>query len=193
MAYNPNNANGSATSANSAPVVIASDQALVAVKGSATGSAVPATAFYMAGIDAGGTLQGLRLVDTGDGVSAKLLAAGGYLYNGASNDRARTPNKFIPFSGTVITSETTIWTPTSGKKFRIMGYVITTGVLTGAITVRDNTAGSTILIIPQNTIGVVIQSPPMGNGILSAAANNVLTFQGATAETVTGYVFGTEE
>lgn len=33
MAYNPNNPNGSATSANSAPVVIASDQAPITTKG----------------------------------------------------------------------------------------------------------------------------------------------------------------
>jgi len=33
MAYNPNNPNGSATSVNSSPVVIASDQAPIAMKG----------------------------------------------------------------------------------------------------------------------------------------------------------------
>jgi hypothetical protein len=132
-----------------------------------------------------------KTADTNNGIytpSSSLLN-----YNGSSFDRQRTPYKFINLNAVVITSETTVWTPASGKKFRIMGYSITTGVLAGAITVKDNTAGSTILIIPQNTIGVVIQSPPMGNGILSAAANNVLTMTGATAETVTGYLFGTEE
>lgn len=105
----------------------------------------------------------------------------------------RTPAIFKSLSAILITTETTIWTPSSGKKFRLMGYAITQGVVTGAITLRDNTGGATILVIPQNTIGVVQLSPVMGNGILSAVANNVLTAQGAATETITGYVFGTEE
>ena len=39
MAYNPNNPNGQATMANSAPVVIASDQSAVAVSGTVTANA----------------------------------------------------------------------------------------------------------------------------------------------------------
>lgn len=105
----------------------------------------------------------------------------------------RTPIVFKNLSAVVITSETTIWTPAAGKKFRLMGFVLTQGVVTGAITLKDNTAGTTILVIPQHTLGDVQQSPPMGNGILSAAAGNVLTATGASTETITGYVFGTEE
>jgi hypothetical protein len=105
----------------------------------------------------------------------------------------RTPAVFKPFSAVLITAETTIWTPAAGKKFRLMGYAITQGVVTGAITIKGNTAGATILVIPQHTIGVVQISPAIGNGILSAAANNVLTATGVATETITGYVFGTEE
>lgn len=43
MAYNPTNPNGSATSANSAPVVIASDQAAIAVSGTVTATSATAT------------------------------------------------------------------------------------------------------------------------------------------------------
>jgi len=43
MAYNPQNPNGSATSANSAPVVIASDQAAVPVSGTVTATSATAT------------------------------------------------------------------------------------------------------------------------------------------------------
>ena len=99
----------------------------------------------------------------------------------------------VRLSAVVITSETTIWTPTSGKKFRLMGYAITQGVVTGAITLKDGIGGTTILIIPQQTIGVVQISPDMGNGIISVADNNVLTATGASTETITGFVFGTEE
>jgi len=136
--------------------------------------------------------------DNADGVASIALGLQrmlgmGMMYNGASWDRTRTPNVFKTLNAVVITSETTIWTPAAGKKFRLMGFLLTQGALTGAVTLKDNTGGSTILIIPQTTIGVAIASPPMGNGILSAVANNVLTAIGATAETLTGFVFGTEE
>lgn len=35
--------------------------------------------------------------------------------------------------------------------------------------------------------------PPMGNGILSAAAGNVLTATGVATQTLSGFVFGAEE
>lgn len=115
------------------------------------------------------------------------------LFNGATWERWRNPNVFKSLSAVVVTAETTIWTPAAGKKFRLMGYILSQGVATGAVTLKDNTAGSTIHIIPQNTIGVYIVSPGFGNGQLSAAANNVLTATGASTETLTGMVFGTEE
>ncbi len=115
------------------------------------------------------------------------------LYNGAGWDRPRTPIVFKNLSAVVITAETTIWTPAGGKKFRLMGYALAQGVASGAVVLKDNTAGTTIFTIPQHTIGVAQVSPPMGNGILSAAANNVLTATGIATETITGVVFGTEE
>lgn len=132
-----------------------------------------------------------------DGVNASAfkLAVANFNYgvNGSTWDRIRLPNVFKSLSSVLITSETTIWTPAGGKKFRLMGFVLTQGVVTGAVTLKDNTAGSTILIIPPNTVGVFMLSPRMGNGILSAAANNVLTATGVATETLTGFVFGTEE
>jgi hypothetical protein len=128
------------------------------------------------------------------------LAAGGfnvvtrnYMYNGATWDRWRNPIVFKSLSAVVITSETTIWTPTAGKKFRFMGGLITQGVATGAVTLKDNTAGSTILILPPHTIAQAVAFSLGGNGILSAAANNVLTATGASTETLTGFIYGTEE
>jgi len=121
------------------------------------------------------------------------MAMTAMLFNGATFDRPRTPLVFKTLSAVVITSETTIWTPATGKKFRLMGLWITQGVVTGAVTLKDNTAGTTIFIIPQNTIAVAMAPIYLGNGILSAAANNVLTATGASTETITGVVFGTEE
>ncbi len=138
-------------------------------------------------------------VDNADGqaVSALLnqaaVVAKNMVFNGASWDRLRTPNVFKLLSAVVITSETTIWTPAAGKKFRLMGFLLTQGILTGSVALRDNTGGTIIFRIPPNTIAVVIPDVLFGNGILSAAANNVLTATGASGETLDGTIFGTEE
>lgn len=129
---------------------------------------------------------------SGGGQSLPILGYN-YLWQGTGWDRQRTPFVFKSLNAVLITAESTIWTPAAGKKFRLMGYCLAQGVVTGAILLKDNTAGTTIMIIPQQTIGVAFCSNPMGNGILSATINNVLTATGAATETITGYVFGTEE
>lgn len=131
-----------------------------------------------------------------DGLTPSTTAAGvgfDYVWNGASWDRYRSANVFKNLSAVVVTAETTIWTPTSGKKFRFIGYCLSQGVATGAVTIKDNTAGTTILVIPQNTVGQAACGLLGTNGILSATANNVLTATGVSTETLTGYIFGTEE
>lgn len=125
----------------------------------------------------------VKYKDMGDGTFAQIMSASGAV---------APANVFKNLSAVVITSETTIWTPASGKKFRLMGLVLAQGVLTGAITLKDNTAGSTILIIPPTTVGVSFQII-LGNGILSATADFVLTATGSTGETLTGFVYGREE
>lgn len=122
-----------------------------------------------------------------------LSGALGLVFNGVSWDRRRAPVIFKPLSAVVITSETTIWTPASGKKFRLMGGCLTQGVATGAVTLKDNTAGSTILVLPPHTIAVAKDFNLGELGILSGAADRVLTATGASTETLTGFIFGTEE
>lgn len=100
---------------------------------------------------------------------------------------------FIPLSAVDVSAEVTIWTPASGKKFRLMGYVITQAVATGDVALKDDTGGTTILVIPANALGLVQVSPGLGQGIPSAAANNVLTATGVSTELLSGYVFGREE
>ena len=112
--------------------------------------------------------------------------------DGATYVARRTPSVFKPLAAVLITSQTTIWTPASGKKFRLMGFVITQGVLAGNITLKDNTSGTTILVIPSTPVGQPL-NVPLGNGILSAAANNVLTATGSATETISGFCYGTEE
>lgn len=123
-----------------------------------------------------------------------LDSAGNYplLYNGQVVQRARAPGKFISVNALSIATETTVWTPASGRRFRLMGYQLSS---TGAqnIVLKDNTAGTTILVIPGITIGQLNFSPAMGNGILSVAANNVLTANAGGTNAISGFFFGTEE
>jgi hypothetical protein len=58
---------------------------------------------------------------------------------------------------------------------------------------KDNTAGTTIFVVPKGPLDTPVPLPPLGNGILSAAANNVLTATGAATATLSGTIWGTEE
>ena len=131
-----------------------------------------------------------------DGLSA---ATGGitaiaeqYLWNGASFDRARTPVVFKQISNVAVVSGVpqTIWTPAAGKKFRLMGFVVSLSVA-GFILFEDS--GVQLIRTGALAAGIAIASPPMGNGILSALANNVLQVDVNANGNVNGFVFGTEE
>ena len=108
------------------------------------------------------------------------------------NPRAvRMADKFLPLSLASSAAEQTIWTPGSGKKFRLLGLHLMLGTAC-ALTFRDNTAGTTVLIVAGgNTLPVQLFLG--GFGILSAVANNVLTVQAGAASTISGVVYGIEE
>ena len=111
-----------------------------------------------------------------------------------NNVLARTPSVFKPLSAVAINPEATIWAPAAGTKFRLMGGNIASSVA-GNVTLRDNTAGTIIAVVPCGVAGVAypIFGDDPGNGILSAAANNVLTATGPASSTLSGTVFGTQE
>lgn len=126
----------------------------------------------------------ISVIDTGNNYPAT--------FNGQVLQRIRSPGKFISVNGLSIAGETTVWTPAVGRRFRLMGYQLSS---TGAqnIVLKDNTAGVTILVIPGVTVGQLNFSPPIGNGILSAAVNNVLTANAGGANALSGFFLGTEE
>lgn len=111
---------GSKTSANSIPVVIASDQGSVTTApdtGKATGSAVPSKANYMGGSD-GTNIEGVRVfdADTGGGtqyvlgVVLRKSSSGGSVELGTSADPVRTDptgTTTQPVSGTVTANQGT--------------------------------------------------------------------------------------
>jgi hypothetical protein len=98
---------------------------------------------------------------------------------------------FQSFSALAITAEATLWTPTSGKKFVLMGFVITQNTLAGDITLKDGTGGATILTIPATPVGQPL-AVPLGAGITSATADNLLRAIGVATETISGFVYGRE-
>jgi hypothetical protein len=110
-----------------------------------------------------------------------------YLYNGSTWDRPRTPNIFKQATATA-SGSTALWTPTAGKKFRLMRFrVQVTGLAKAAssadlvITLLDSASDigvGQVVTIPTTagTTGNILDSAwiDLGNGRLSALANNVL-------------------
>ena len=113
------------------------------------------------------------------------------VYNGTTWDRLRVATIFKPQDAVAINPAAALWTPASGKKFRLMGYHLTASVA-GNILLKDGAAGTVIAVVPSGAggSGVFVS---LGNGKLSATANNVLEALGPAASTASGIVFGTEE
>jgi hypothetical protein len=113
------------------------------------------------------------------------------VWDGSQWVRRRTPNTFKTTSATSAASggNTAIWTPTTGKKFRLMGYLI--GIAGNSsfasagnsnISLTDGAGGTTIATetfwVPSaaGTVlgGFYLPAVNIENGYLSSAANNVL-------------------
>jgi hypothetical protein len=151
-------------------------------------------------VNAGASING--------GQALATTAAEQYLYNPATfyAEPARTPTIFKHQLCTTVAA-TAVWTPAGGKKFRLMGYVITPAAGMAAagielITFLDNAAAITIahqVYLPiaasiVNQPSIVVRLP--GNGHLSTNADNVLNVTltaAATAGAISVMVYGTEE
>jgi hypothetical protein len=117
----------------------------------------------------------------------------GLRYNGATWDRARIPAKVVTVALGAGTTETTIYTPASGKKFRLHGIILTPGAAT-TLTFKDNTAGTTIFVTRGTTdTPIVIPAGALGNGILSGAVDRVLTVTRGTSATLDGVLLISDE
>lgn len=143
---------------------------------------------------------------TGFPLASQTLVA----ISGVSMQMLRTPSFFKQVS-TAATGSTALWTPTAGKKFRLMRYRICVTQLAKAaaaadlvINLLDAAAAfgqSTVVTIQTTagTVGGLIMDSgwiDLGNGFLSAAANNVLNLSLSFALTgglVNITAVGTEE
>ena len=81
----------------------------------------------------------------------------------------------------------------AGKKFRLMGWSLM-GSVGCAVIFEDATGGANEFlrcgIAGANTASI---SPAIGNGFLSAIANNGLFLDVTVGSTLSGFVFGVEE
>ena len=145
--------------------------------------------------------------DNGLALAASALAIVGptLLYNPATGQfqTIRTPTVFKPVQVSAA-GNTAVWTPASGKKFRLMGFVISVAASLAAageevIELLDSATEIAVFSVPlQSTIA---QTNPIivhlnGDGYLSAAANNVLNVNLGTVLAsghVSVFAYGTEE
>jgi hypothetical protein len=139
-----------------------------------------------------GVLDPAALADALSNPTTLVFGALAHLWNGATWDRQRKATTFKVVDLAAGTTETTIWTPASGKKFRLMGLQLRIGSTAAKLTFRDGTGGTTILVmdLPANTF---LQPMPLGQGILSATADNVLTVTRSASTLLVGTVWGCEE
>lgn len=126
-----------------------------------------------------GTVPATQMGQTGTGV--------------VSVERVANIIKNVP--GTAITAGTpvSVWTPASGKKFRILGYHLSNTVA-GSIIFKDGVSSPPeVFRTPIQAINTGTPSPPLGNGYLSSAANNQLWIDVTASGNVHGFVVGIEE
>jgi len=121
-------------------------------------------------------------------IGADLLA-----WDGSQWVRVRTASTFKDQSTVAIGTIATVWTPASGKKFRLMGGSISVSA-TGSVLFEDNSAGAGNFIYRTPTL--VAGSPfnfDLPGGRLSATINNVLKATLSTTGNLVGTLWGTEE
>lgn len=117
------------------------------------------------------------------------------LYNGATFDRQRGPNIIKTIAAVAITAGTaaTIWTPTAGKKFRLMGWSLSSSAAASLIFAFGGVPTVMFRTELLAAAGISQTAPGFGNGSMPGAINDVLKLDVSATSTVSGYVFGTEE
>lgn len=152
-----------------------------------------------------------QLGNPNSGVTELIVVNRNYALNGASWDRVRTTNGAAHVAAASASGNTAIWTPAAGKKFRLMFLHVQLGLdatLAAAGTLTVSVADSATNLFSwevdvDNAALPAVAAPYIsadltlpGNGILSAAANNVLNCNlsaALTAGNVRVTALGTEE
>lgn len=113
----------------------------------------------------------------------------------ANWERLRVCNVFKQVATVAIGAIATVWTPAAGKKFNLMGGFISVSAAVSVL-FEDNAAASFVYQTPMleaNKPYFFTVGGANSNGIVSAAANNVLKATASGAANLLGTLFGTEE
>ena len=108
---------------------------------------------------------------------------------------AFTADTFKIIDAVAITAGTpaTVWTPGSGKKVRILGWVLSSSAAAALEFQDSGAAGTVIAQTPLLAAAGTHNSPILGEGLLLAGADNTLNLDVTSNATVSGMVFGVEE
>jgi hypothetical protein len=109
--------------------------------------------------------------------------------NGYVRQRGQNIIKTVAAVSVTAGTPVTIWTPTTGKMFRLMGYVLGSSVA-GGIILLDGATEILRVLGAANTSSI---APDLGNGRLSTAINNPLRVNVTATGVISGYVYGIEE
>lgn len=99
------------------------------------------------------------------------------------------PNIFKMVDAVAIASDTAIWTPTSGKKFRLMGGLLSVIGAVGNVTLKDG--GTAFFVLPNITVATPFLFN-LGDGKLSSTTDNALKAGGGALQVLNGTVWGVE-
>lgn len=89
-----------------------------------------------------------------------------------------------------VTAEATLYAPATGNRFRLTGFILGTSAA-GVLLIKDGTGGTTILTIPFTTSQTLVID--LGQGLVSATANNLLRVILSVAGTISGTIWGKDE
>lgn len=117
-----------------------------------------------------------------------------HLFNGAGWDRWRGANVFKDIAAVAIVAGTpqTIWTPAAGKRFRLMGFMLSS-TTAAALIFKYAAANTTMWRTPVLAAAGVIIIEALGNGHMPGAVNDPLKLDATVSTTVSGAVWGIEE
>lgn len=101
-----------------------------------------------------------------------------------------------PIAAQAVTASTpvTVWTPATGKSYRIEGYALSLSVA-GSVIVKNkngNNAATETFRTPLLAAGVGIVDK-LGEGIVPGVANDILQIDVTGSGSVSGYIYGAEE
>jgi len=144
------------------------------------------------GVYNGTTVDRVRSAGAGDAQTTGVPLHAQGAYNGASIDRVRIITKFVQIKAQAVTASTPVdvYTPTTGKKFRLLAYDLGLSVA-GSVLIEDGTGTEVLRTGTRPANGGAYAA--LGNGILSGAINTHIFIDVTASGTVNGWIGICEE